>query len=665
MKNLKSIALLLALCMIVFTLPMSAFAENVGAGDTETTIAEEANTETTETTETAESTQEPDATTDPEATADAEATTEPEATNEPEATSAPTATSAPSGQNYTITVDDPDNATIEVSPTRAPEGAKITVDGTAQRGYKFTSVYYTPAEATSSPEATDEPEATSSPEATTEPEVTADPESTTEPEATTEPETTEDPEATAEVAEISSVELASDNVDISGGETLGEDFTVTFDMPAYNIIVSGETEAMTASDVLESAKKQNTVVTSRLSTYENRYASNTDYSSEDRTELRRYISDAEDALEILVERAETLENYLDSDTSSPSAIENARISVVSAQMDVDEAMEDVENKISDMTGGDGEVFNLYITTNNGISSVSVSGLVSHNSSSTNTTVSNIEPNGEDSLIITFAVTNGYYINRVTVNGANVGSGMFSNNRLTLSPSEVADYSIGGSITVIAYTSSNSYSSGGGTTGGWGGSGTTNNGTSTPTAAPGTTTGFTDLGDVEWAQEAINHLASLGIINGMGDGTFAPNDNVTREQFAKMIVMCMGYTVNESATSSFSDVVAGEWYAPYVAAAANNSLITGFEDGTFGVGQNITRQDMAVIIYRALGSPNPSSTGSFSDDAEIGDYARLAVYSLVEIGIINGMGDGTFAPQATATRAQAAQMLNGFYNYINQ
>ena len=422
---------------------------------------------------------------------------------------------------------------------------------------------------------------------------------------------------------------------------------------------------MTASDVLESAKKQNTVVTSRLSTYENRYASNTDYSSEDRTELRRYISDAEDALEILVERAETLENYLDSDTSSPSAIENARISVVSAQMDVDEAMEDVENKISDMTGGDGEVFNLYITTNNGISSVSVSGLVSHNSSSTNTTVSNIEPNGEDSLIITFAVTNGYYINRVTVNGANVGSGMFSNNRLTLSPSEVADYSIGGSITVIAYTSSNSYSSGGGTTGGWGGSGTTNNGTSTPTAAPGTTTGFTDLGDVEWAQEAINHLASLGIINGMGDGTFAPNDNVTREQFAKMIVMCMGYTVNESATSSFSDVVAGEWYAPYVAAAANNSLITGFEDGTFGVGQNITRQDMAVIIYRALGSPNPSSTGSFSDDAEIGDYARLAVYSLVEIGIINGMGDGTFAPQATATRAQAAQMLNGFYNYINQ
>lgn len=664
MKNLKGIALLLALCMIVFTLPMSAFAENVGAADTETVITEET-TETTETTETAEATQEPDATTDPEATADVEATTE------PEATSAPTATSAPSGQNYTITVDDPDNATLEVSPTRAPEGTEITVDGTAQRGYKFTSLYYTQAEATSSPEATDEPEPTSSPEATTEPEVTTDPEATTEPEttqepeATTEPETTEEPGATAEAAEISSVELASENVDISGGETLGEDFTVTFDMPAYNIIVSGETDEMTASDVLESANRQNRTVTSRLSTYEDRYASNTDYSSEDRTELRGYISDAEDALEILVERIATLENYLDSGTSTPSAIANARSSVVSAQIEVDAAMEDVENKISDMTGGDGEVFNLYITTNNGISSVSVSGLVSHNSSSTNTTVSDIEPNGEDSLIITFAVTNGYYINRVTVNGANVGSGMFSNNRLTLSPSEVADYSVGGSITVIAYTSSNSYSSGGGTTGGWGGSGTTDNGTTTPTAAPGTTTGFTDLGDVEWAQEAINHLASLGIINGMGDGTFAPNDNVTREQFAKMIVMCMGYTVNDSATSSFSDVVAGEWYAPFVAAAANNNLITGFEDGTFGVGQNITRQDMAVIIYRALGSPNPSSTGSFSDDAEIGDYARLAVYSLVEIGIINGMGDGTFAPQATATRAQAAQMLNGFYNYINQ
>ena len=190
-------------------------------------------------------------------------------------------------------------------------------------------------------------------------------------------------------------------------------------------------------------------------------------------------------------------------------------------------------------------------------------------------------------------------------------------------------------------------------------------TATATPAPGTVIGgFTDLAGVEWAQTAISSLSSLGVVNGMGDGTFAPNEPVTREQFAKMIVGVMGYSTEAySGASSFSDDN-GDWYSPFIAAAAANGLVNGRDDGTFGIGDQITRQDIAVIIYRALGSPEVSEHHAFPDAGMISDYAQNGVSHLYNIQIIRGDDNGNFNPQNSATRAEASVMLYGLYTQLN-
>ena len=130
----------------------------------------------------------------------------------------------------------------------------------------------------------------------------------------------------------------------------------------------------------------------------------------------------------------------------------------------------------------------------------------------------------------------------------------------------------------------------------------------------------------------------------------------------MIVGVMGYSVDSNAVTEFSDAN-GDWYTPYIAAAAQNGLVTGREDGTFGVGDNITRQDMAVIIFRALGS-NASEIHEFTDSADISGYAVEAVSALYNMGIISGYTDGSFGPKDNATRAEAAKMLYGVYGIVH-
>ena len=112
---------------------------------------------------------------------------------------------------------------------------------------------------------------------------------------------------------------------------------------------------------------------------------------------------------------------------------------------------------------------------------------------------------------------------------------------------------------------------------------------------------------------------------------------------------------------FSDVNEGDWYYSFIAAAYNNGIINGYDNGTFGVNDNITRQDMAVIIYRAAERAGISFDAvneeiTFEDGAEIADYARDAVRTLQTAGIINGISDTEFAPGMNATRAQAAKMI---------
>ncbi|MBQ2897621.1 MAG: S-layer homology domain-containing protein [Clostridia bacterium] len=174
----------------------------------------------------------------------------------------------------------------------------------------------------------------------------------------------------------------------------------------------------------------------------------------------------------------------------------------------------------------------------------------------------------------------------------------------------------------------------------------------------TSTTFVDLGSVAWASEAINALAAKGVVAGTSYGYFEPNGLVTREQFAKMLVLATG-KYNSSAINEFTDIPAGDWSATYVASAKAAGFVNGVGEGKFGFGRSITREDMAVMIYNVMksnGAVFEEAKTDFNDYAQISDYAKEAVSALAAKGIINGMGDNTFAPKSTATRAQAALLV---------
>ena len=172
--------------------------------------------------------------------------------------------------------------------------------------------------------------------------------------------------------------------------------------------------------------------------------------------------------------------------------------------------------------------------------------------------------------------------------------------------------------------------------------------------------FSDLAGVEWAKDAIEYLADKDIVSGDGDGTFRPNDFITREEFVKMLVEAFGL-YNSDAKSDFDDLGQNHWAYLYVSSAYESKIVKGISETEFGIGENITRQDMAVMSANAVKSLGIEMSGdekTFSDAGSISDYAIDAVQSMAKVGIINGFEDGSFAPFAMATRAQAAKILYG-------
>ncbi len=171
--------------------------------------------------------------------------------------------------------------------------------------------------------------------------------------------------------------------------------------------------------------------------------------------------------------------------------------------------------------------------------------------------------------------------------------------------------------------------------------------------------FSDLQNSEWAKEAIEYLYNNKIINGVGEKRFAPESYVTREQFAVMIMKAFEIEVDDS-EAGFSDVAAGSWYEKYVNTAKKLGLVNGISSDMFGVGKNISRQDMAVMIKNAADFAKVSLESqkdvSFDDFDEISEYAKSAVKALSESGFINGFSNNTFRPKNNCTRAQAAKII---------
>jgi len=179
--------------------------------------------------------------------------------------------------------------------------------------------------------------------------------------------------------------------------------------------------------------------------------------------------------------------------------------------------------------------------------------------------------------------------------------------------------------------------------------------------------FDDLSNVAWAEESIMSLFEKGIVSGKEQGKFYPMDFVKREEFVKMLIS--GLNIDTSTeTNNFKDVDINMWYAPYVLEANKKELVNGIDDNKFGVGLNITRQDIVTILYRTsqmLRIEFPSDMNKeFVDRDEISEYAKKAVESLSSCGIINGNEYGEFLPQNNATRAEAAKILEGFLKFID-
>ncbi len=188
---------------------------------------------------------------------------------------------------------------------------------------------------------------------------------------------------------------------------------------------------------------------------------------------------------------------------------------------------------------------------------------------------------------------------------------------------------------------------------------------TPEDAPEDTPKEVKFQDVEnhWAKDDIVLLASKSIVDGIGNGNFDPEGKVTRAQFAAMLTRALNLSEGEQKVD-FSDIKGDEWFANVVNAAFEAGIIKGYDDGSFKPNEHISRQEVAVMINRSLKvvgqKPEVEDADSliakFTDKDKIADWAQKPVATAVQVGIVQGMTDGSFAPTQNCTRAQAVVMI---------
>jgi hypothetical protein len=190
---------------------------------------------------------------------------------------------------------------------------------------------------------------------------------------------------------------------------------------------------------------------------------------------------------------------------------------------------------------------------------------------------------------------------------------------------------------------------------------------TVTDHPYTTTAFlitvtrrhhwTDVNENHWADGPVQYLYDKGVISGYSDGTFRPNDTVTRAQFAKMLVGAMEWQVVAPQTPTFSDVPADFWGYSYIETAYTHGALTGYADGTFRPGAPVTRAQVAKMVYisRAWNLDEGAETLPFNDVGQ-GDWYYTYAMAAGASEIMAGYGDGSFRPNAPATRGQVAKIL---------
>lgn len=185
------------------------------------------------------------------------------------------------------------------------------------------------------------------------------------------------------------------------------------------------------------------------------------------------------------------------------------------------------------------------------------------------------------------------------------------------------------------------------------------------APPEVRSAFSDIAG-HWAQAEIEYMAAKGYVAGVGENQFAPENKITRAEFAAILARMAGLADNISAAERFSDVPAGAWYRGAVGAATTAGLVYGTSENSFAPDELITREQMAAMLVRYMAKKGSAATISaadaaellagFSDAGEISGWASLPVAQAVRDGLMVGRESGRFVPLSSATRAEATVVL---------
>ena len=180
--------------------------------------------------------------------------------------------------------------------------------------------------------------------------------------------------------------------------------------------------------------------------------------------------------------------------------------------------------------------------------------------------------------------------------------------------------------------------------------------------------FIDVKESDWFYEAVQFAVSSGMMNGTGNNSFQPGINLSRSMIATILWRLEGSPAGNPAR--FTDVPDGQWYTEAVNWAAANDLVNGYGNSTFGPEDDITREQMAAILYRyaqfkGYDHAVQGDLSCFTDGGQTSDWARDAVVWAVDKGLLTGKGGGLLDPKGTATRAEVAAILMRFVENISQ
>ena len=177
-------------------------------------------------------------------------------------------------------------------------------------------------------------------------------------------------------------------------------------------------------------------------------------------------------------------------------------------------------------------------------------------------------------------------------------------------------------------------------------------------AAGEGTGFSDVAADAWYTDAVAYVRDNGLMGGTSDTTFEPEGTMTRSMLSATLYRLAGSPA-VTGEDAFSDTEEGVWYTDAVLWASQQGLVGGYGNGLFGTNDPVTREQIAVLLWRYAGSPAAEAGADFADEGTISDYAAQAVDWARASGVVSGAEGNRFLPQSNATRAQVAAILRNY------